>query len=69
MTVAEREAFAVEMLLIIAARQGTSFADRRDLRDAIEWLRANTDGSRLDSDGAAPGLEIAGAVEQGGGHA
>lgn len=60
MTIAEREAFAVEMLLVIAARQGTSFADRRDLRDACEWLRENTDGSRL---------EIVGAVAQGGGHA
>jgi hypothetical protein len=58
MTIAEREDLAVDVLLTIAARQSESLADRRDLRDVAEWLRANTDGMRQDPNGTA--LEIVG---------
>lgn len=60
MTIAEREDLAVEVLLVIAARQSESLADRRDLRDVCEWLRENTDGMRQDPSGTP--LEIVGAV-------
>jgi hypothetical protein len=58
MTIAERERLAVDVLLTIAARQSESLADRRDLRDVAEWLRANTDGMRQDPNVTA--LEIVG---------